>query len=44
MHIALSRATVGCIVVATDDDLVYDGRLRAVIGGESAMGPRIGPP
>ena len=43
MHIALSRATVGCIVVVTDDDLMYDGRLRAVMGGESAMGPRVGP-
>ena len=32
MHIALSRATVGCIVVATDEEIAADERLRGAAG------------
>jgi hypothetical protein len=32
MHIALSRATVGCLVIATEEELAADGRLRGAAG------------
>ncbi|MBI2896584.1 MAG: AAA family ATPase [Deltaproteobacteria bacterium] len=32
MHIALSRATVGCVVVATSEEIARDDRLAAVAG------------
>jgi len=32
MHVALTRATVGCVVVATAEDIAADPRLAAAIG------------
>ena len=36
MHIALTRATVGCVVVATAEEIAADARLAAALGAQPA--------
>ncbi len=39
MHIALTRATVGCIVVATADEVASDPRLAALVRSDEPRSP-----